>query len=196
MGNLFIFKILILFGLKTTKKNYNELLFYIYKNLSWVTESGTIPRIYNGIVRSVVFAIPSSLPEQRGIASALTSVDGLISALDKLISKKHAIKTGTKQELLCGKRRVKGFNEPWVEKRLGDCANILRGSSPRPIESYLTTNPDGINWIKIGDVRPNDKYIRQTVGKIKREGVSHSREVSKGDFILSNSMSFLKTLHS
>ena len=102
------------------KKVYNELLFYIYKNLSWVTESGTIPRIYNGIVRSIVFAIPSSLPEQHRIASALSSIDNLISALDKLIEKKCAIKTGTMQELLGGERRVKGCEGEWKNISMKD----------------------------------------------------------------------------
>ena len=78
----------------------------------------------------------------------------------------------------------------WEVKRLGDNVDILRGGSPRPIENYLTTKADGINWIKIGDVRPNDKYIRKTEEKIIPEGKSRSREVHKGDFILSNSMSF------
>ena len=36
--------------------------------------------------------------------------------------------------------------------RLGDKSLILRGGSPRPIQNYITTAPDGINWIKIGDV--------------------------------------------
>lgn len=107
------------------KKVYNELLFYIYKNLSWVTESGTIPRIYNGIVRSIVFAIPSSLPEQRRIASALSSIDNLISALDKLIEKKCAIKTGTMQELLGGKRRVKGCEGEWKSVSIDEICNRL-----------------------------------------------------------------------
>ena len=80
--------------------------------------------------------------------------------------------------------------DDWEVKRLGDSVDILRGGSPRPIENYLTTNVDGINWIKIGDVKPNDKYIRKTEEKIIPEGKSRSREVKKGDFILSNSMSF------
>lgn len=80
--------------------------------------------------------------------------------------------------------------DDWEVKRLGDSVDILRGGSPRPIENYLTTNADGINWIKIGDVKPNDKYIRKTEEKIIPEGKSRSREVKKGDFILSNSMSF------
>ena len=80
--------------------------------------------------------------------------------------------------------------DDWEVKRLGDNVDILRGGSPRPIENYLTTKADGINWIKIGDVRPNDKYIRKTEEKIIPEGKSRSREVKKGDLILSNSMSF------
>lgn len=94
------------------------------------------------------------------------------------------------QQLLTGKIRLKGFSEPWVKRKLGDNATIQRGGSPRPIEAYLTTNRDGINWIKIGDVRPNDKFIRHTAEKIIPEGISHSRQVYKGDFIISNSMSF------
>lgn len=128
--------------------------------------------------------------EQHRIASALTNIDELIASLDKLIAKKKDIKQGAMQQLLIGNIRLKGFTEPWVEKRLGNCATILRGGSPRPIEAYLTTNQDGINWIKIGDVRPNDKYIRSTAEKIIPEGASRSRQVKKGDFILSNSMSF------
>jgi len=60
--------------------------------------------------------------------------------------------------------------DDWEVKRLGDNVDIFRGGSPRPIEKYLTTNADGINWIKIGDVRPNDKYIHQTEEKIISEG--------------------------
>jgi type I restriction enzyme S subunit len=80
--------------------------------------------------------------------------------------------------------------EGWELVKLGDKANIFRGGSPRPIQAYLTTLSNGINWIKIGDVEPNAKFINVTNEKIIPAGVSRSREVQKGDFILSNSMSF------
>ena len=80
--------------------------------------------------------------------------------------------------------------EDWDCVRLGEKAKIYRGGSPRPIQDYITTSSDGANWIKIGDVRQNDKYIRSTQEKITPEGISKSREVHIGDFILSNSMSF------
>lgn len=73
---------------------------------------------------------------------------------------------------------------------LGDICQIERGGSPRPIDDYFTTDSDGINWIKIGDAAENDKYITSTKQKIKRSGLSKTRVVQDGDFILSNSMSF------
>lgn len=78
----------------------------------------------------------------------------------------------------------------WDVITLGDYAQIFRGGSPRPIQSFLTTSDQGINWIKIGDVGAGEKFIESTEEKIIPEGVSRSRMVYKGDLILSNSMSY------
>lgn len=67
---------------------------------------------------------------------------------------------------------------------------IARGGSPRPIKAFLTEESNGVNWIKIGDTEKGGKYINQAREKIKPEGVSKSRLVHKGDFLLTNSMSF------
>lgn len=75
-------------------------------------------------------------------------------------------------------------------KPFGEMATIVRGASPRPIKNFVTTQSDGINWIKIGDVKPGSKYITETAEKITPEGAKKSRFVKEGDFILSNSMSF------
>ena len=75
-------------------------------------------------------------------------------------------------------------------KKLGEIATVLRGASPRPIKKYITNDSDGVNWIKIGDVPVGSKYITQSEEKITKEGAEKSRYVRKGDFILSNSMSF------
>lgn len=78
----------------------------------------------------------------------------------------------------------------WAWDRLVNIASIARGGSPRPIKSYLSTEANGVNWIKIGDAEKNGKYIFTTKEKIKPEGVSKSRYVKSGDFLLTNSMSF------
>lgn len=63
-------------------------------------------------------------PEQRAIAAALSDVDELIGALDKLIDKKRAIKLATMQQLLTGKTRLPGFSGEWANRVLGDFACI------------------------------------------------------------------------
>jgi type I restriction enzyme S subunit len=78
----------------------------------------------------------------------------------------------------------------WQTKKLGEICDIERGGSPRPIQSFITTEPNGINWIKIGDATASGKYIYKTEEKIRPEGAKRSRMVYEGDFILSNSMSF------
>lgn len=79
-------------------------------------------------------------------------------------------------------------NWSWI--KLGWAMEIERGGSPRPIKAFVTDADDGINWIKIGDVAKDGKYIYQTKEKIKPEGEQKSRKVYPGDFLLTNSMSF------
>jgi len=78
----------------------------------------------------------------------------------------------------------------WKKVKLGDLLSIARGGSPRPIQSFLTDDAEGVNWIKISDASASNKYIFKTKERIKKEGVSRSRHVVEGDFLLSNSMSF------
>jgi type I restriction enzyme S subunit len=78
----------------------------------------------------------------------------------------------------------------WEWVRFGEIAGIERGGSPRPIDAFLTDDPAGLNWIKIGDTEKGGKYITSTSQKIKREGLVKTRMVFPGDFLLTNSMSF------
>ena len=80
--------------------------------------------------------------------------------------------------------------DSWEWVRLGHVCDIARGGSPRPIKAFLTEDPNGINWIKIGDTDKGGKYINSTKERIIPEGVSKSRMVYAGDFLLTNSMSF------
>jgi type I restriction enzyme S subunit len=87
-------------------------------------------------------------------------------------------------------KRKEKIPSHWEVKRLGEVFIIERGGSPRPIEDFITTDKNGINWIKIGDTKNVTKYIHHTQEKIKPEGAKRSRIVNEDDFILSNSMSF------
>ena len=78
----------------------------------------------------------------------------------------------------------------WEQRKLSELVEIERGGSPRPIERYITDDPCGLNWVKIGDAPELGRYITQTTEKIKPEGLAKTRQVYPGDLVLSNSMSF------
>ena len=78
----------------------------------------------------------------------------------------------------------------WEWVRFGVISGIERGGSPRPIDAFLTDDPMGLNWIKIGDTEIGGKYITSASQKIKKEGLVKTRMVFPGDFLLTNSMSF------
>lgn len=141
-------------------------------------------------IRKTELHLPSSEIEQAAIVNVISSFDTAIKNFSELIEKKKDIRDGALEDLVSGKTRLEGYKSEWVEHKLGDFLKIGRGASPRPIEAYITLNPDGVNWIKIGDAPRHGKYIVHTEEKITSAGASHSVEVRVGDFILSNSMSF------
>jgi type I restriction enzyme S subunit len=104
---------------------------YLYYNLdnryhelrSMSTGDGGRGGLNLRIIHSIVVPVPP-LPEQHAIAAALSDVDGLIGALDALISKKRDMKQAAMQQLLTGRTRLPGFEGEWEEKRLGDIADI------------------------------------------------------------------------
>jgi|TARA_R110002060_G_scaffold22516_2_gene30541 type I restriction enzyme S subunit len=80
----------------------------------------------------------------------------------------------------------------WEHKSFKQILKLDRGSSPRPIVNFVTDSDDGVNWIKIGDTKGEAAFINSTKQKITKEGAKKSRKVSKGEIILSNSMSYGK----
>ena len=91
---------------------------------------GTSQRhIYKRDIAELQIPFPR-LPEQQAIAAALSDVDALISALDKLIAKKRDIKQAAMQQLLTGKKRLPGFSGEWEVKKLGEIVQINMGQSP------------------------------------------------------------------
>lgn len=155
-----------------------------------LTAGSTIVHLYQKDFVKFNLVFPKELEEQRRIVAAISEIDKLMAGLGEQIEKKRQIKEGAMQQLLTGKTRLSGFDQTWGKDFLGKNADIYRGGSPRPIENYITDSRNGINWVKIGDVSTDAKYIESTHEKIIPEGIRHSREVYAGDFLLSNSMSF------
>lgn len=175
----------------------NNLLDLIFKKYCFKSEfvrrqivsssSYTTRALTNGrLLSQILIPVPQSKVEQRLIATALSDTDALISSLDKLIAKKKAIKQGTMQQLLTGKKRLPGFNGEWEVKKLGKLAFIQRGASPRPIDSpHWFNDLSKVGWVRISDVTKSIKYLKVTTQKLSDAGVKNSRFVPKGNLIMS-----------
>lgn len=96
------------------------LLSVVMARMKEATQGTSIKGVSLEDLKALVMIRPPTLSEQRRIAKALGDVDRLIENLKKRIEKKRNIKRGAMQELLAGKRRLKGFTGEWVEKRLGE----------------------------------------------------------------------------
>lgn len=70
------------------------------------------PNITKEDVKKFALVVPS-LAQQHAIAESLDDADGLITALERTIVKKVAIKQGMMQQLLTGKIRLPGFTAAW-----------------------------------------------------------------------------------
>ena len=145
----------------------------------------TVSNLRIPVLKQLKIFVPG-LPEQQAIATALSDVDALLSALERLLAKKRDLKQGAMQQLLTGQIRLPGFYEEWVVKRLGDVARIQRGASPRPIDSPVWFDQNSsVGWVRISDVTKSGMYLRETTQRLSPLGVQYSRPVARGSLIMS-----------
>lgn len=81
-----------------------------------ISGSSTMPAVNFSTLSQLTLVYPP-IPEQRAIAAALSDVDELLSALDRLIAKKRALKQVSMQQLLTGQTRLPGYRPRKVSFR-------------------------------------------------------------------------------
>jgi type I restriction enzyme, S subunit len=94
------------------------------------TSSSSQPSVLVGSLRQYRIPLPPTMAEQRAIAEALSDVDGLLAALERLIAKKRDLKQAAMQQLLTGQTRLPGFHGEWEVKRLGEITEMGSGGTP------------------------------------------------------------------
>ena len=151
--------------------------------------SATVTSIRKPMIEDFEIPVPP-LPVQEEIVRILDTFTELQAELQAELQKRKQQYNYYLDNLLSFKNINRGGQTEVKWMQMSEVMSISRGASPRPIQNYLTDADDGIPWIKIGDVSPSSKYISSTKEKIKKEGATKSRYLKKGDFILSNSMSF------
>ena len=165
-----------------TKNLLPQYLFYAIQ--SNTVRSFLIQNAYGttmaGLNEKILSAIPLFLPVdidvQSAIAETFSDIDRLISSLQKLIEKKKAIKQGTMQELLTGKKRLPGFSGKRKRKKLG---NYIKFEVGFPFKSqYFNSQHIGLRLIKNRDLKSDDQVYYTT------EDVSSEYIVNNGDVLV------------
>ncbi|WP_425090034.1 restriction endonuclease subunit S [Stappia sp.] len=113
-------------------------------------------------IRSIPVSLPP-LPEQKKIAEILSTWDRAIETTEKLLANAEAQKKALMQQLLTGKRRLKGFEGEWREVRLGDIADVRIGGTPARNQTIYWQGGQH-TWLSIGDL--GQKYISSSKERI------------------------------
>ncbi|WP_282787907.1 restriction endonuclease subunit S [Flavobacterium croceum] len=126
------------------------------------------------------------LHEQQSIASILTSFDDKIELLQAQNKTLEEMAQTIFTEWF-GKYSVDDeLPEGWSVGKIGDLIEIRRGSSPRPIQDYISDS--GYKWLKISDATATDSpYILEIKEHIIIDGLKNTTLKKAGDLVLSNS---------
>lgn len=174
-------------AINSTDKMGTDYLYWFYnfwsETLAFKFAQGTKQQSFTAeIVRKLPIYCPKDKSEQTRIATALSNIDALISELSKLIEKKRAIKQGAMQQLLTGKKRLKGFSEPWVEKKLGEIAETSSGGTPsRNNGSFYNGTVKWFTTTELKDCLLFDSYEHITENAIK---FSSAKVFPKGTLLM------------
>lgn len=113
----------------------------------------TMVNLNHGTLNGLRLPFPL-LPEQRAIADALSDVDGLLGALDRLIAKKRDLKQAAMQQLLTGQTRLPGFTGEWEERPVGSVCKLINGRGFKPHEWKST----GLPIIRIQNLNGSEDF--------------------------------------
>lgn len=126
---------------------------YIKASCTYTTRALT-----NGTQLSLLMLPVPPKEEQQRIAEALSDIDELIFSLEKLIEKKKAVKQGTMQDLLTGKKRLPGFSGEWETKKLKAFISsfiVPMRDKPPKLNGYIP-------WCRIEDFEGKYLYKSKT----------------------------------
>ena len=123
----------------------------------------------------------SSLDDQRHCVATLDNLQYLIELRKKQLNELDDLVKARFVELFGD---INTNDKKWDSQPLGELCTIVRGGSPRPIESFLGGD---VPWIKIGDATKGDNiYLHATKEHIIQDGVKKSRMVKSGSLIFAN----------
>ena len=161
--------------------NIKYIYYYLQRYLPARIEAemmgSAVPYIKLGTLSDMEIQVPSSIEEQRRIASLLSRFDELIQLhefkADNLIKAKQQIMSDIFSGGLRGLDEINPddyVQDNWVTVKLGDITRVKSGGTPKTsIKEYYSGD---ICFLSINDMTKQGKYITETEKHITSEAVS------------------------
>ena len=145
---------------------------YISKQFYQLLVGSNYPAINSSDVRKLKIVFPLDL-EQKAIADCLSTWDRAIEKLNQLIAQKELCKKGLMQELLSGKKRLRGFEGEWLENYMGEITENFSRRNKTTIDArvFSVTNKNGF-------VLQSDHFEREIAG----DDLSNYKIIKKDEF--------------
>jgi len=166
------------FAVISCNKCSNEYLFqYLFssgisKQFYQIIVGSNYPAINSSDVRKLQLPLPP-LPEQKAIAHILSTWDDAIKNCQQLIAQRELRKKWMMQQLLTGKKRLKGFSGDWTHVKIGTLfTEILDFNDGNDSHSIMTISS------KLGLISQEDKFDRVIAG----DSLKKYTQLKKGDF--------------
>lgn len=120
------------------------------------TKGLSIKHLHLTEINKFKIIVPKKL-EQEKIAEILSTFNEVITKTEQLIKEKKVIKKGLMQQLLTGKKRLKGFEQQeWKEVKLGSVLKFKKKQAlTNPQEYYLLTVKLHLKGIEATNNKPN-----------------------------------------
>jgi len=164
---------------KDFKGNFEVFIYYFLKNINFkqFNAGSAVPTLNRNHIHPIQVKIPP-LPEQRAIASVLSSLDDKIDLLHRQNRTLEAI-----AETLFRQWFMEEADEGWEQKKIEDFVEVMRGLSYKG--SGLTTEGSGVPMHNLNSVYEGGDYKYEGI-KYYKGDFKNRHKVFPGDVIITN----------
>ena len=161
------------------------------RELSKRAQGKSVVHLHNSDLKAVKLFYPS-YEEQSAIGSLFRTLDDLLASYKDNLANYQSLKATMLSKMFpkAGQTvpeiRLEGSVGEWVEKCIGELADIVRGASPRPIQDpkWFDSNSE-IGWLRISDVTSQNGRIHSLEQKISNLGQEKTRVLTEPHLLLS-----------
>jgi type I restriction enzyme S subunit len=124
------------------------------------------------------------IEEQGAVADVADDLSAYIAVLERMVSKKQAVKQGMMSQLLTGKIRLPGFSDSWATTTLGALGDWFKGRGVKRDDLQSA----GVRCIRYGELYTAfDDYTSETRSFVPPEVAAKALPLRAGDLLFAGS---------